>query len=162
FPTDIPFYTHATFSIVKDSLLFFNRYLGVEEYAMPAVALPQKFLSGKQVSRTFCDRAGNLWFTTLGSGLYRLISDQFRTVLLPENGMGVSAVESITMNRKGSGLLIGDNHDAIFQLRLPDMELTKPALRAAYGSNRILFVREFRHNWYFEGSDVNVSTGTFG
>ncbi|HVS95502.1 MAG TPA: histidine kinase, partial [Puia sp.] len=161
FPTDYPFYTQASFSIVNDSLLFFNRYLGVEEYAMPGSGRPRKLLSGKKISRTFCDRAGSLWFTTLGSGIYRLISDEFRTVQLPENGMGVSAVETITVNRKGDALLVGDSHDAIFALRLRGMELARPALRAAYGSNRILFVHEFEHHRYVAGSDANVSTGTF-
>jgi ligand-binding sensor domain-containing protein len=37
------------------------------------------FLKGKQVSRAFIDQEKNIWFTTLGEGVYKLVSREFKS-----------------------------------------------------------------------------------
>jgi len=160
--TDSSYYLQVSCSIISDSLLCFNEMFGVEEYSLARTAPVRKFLPGKRVSRTYCDRAGNVWFTTLGNGIYRVISNEFRTVTLPENGMGVTAVESITQNSKGDRLLIGDNHDGIFALRIPDLQLSTTPPRRAFGATQIHFVHEFKKNWFISGSDANLNIGVIG
>jgi ligand-binding sensor domain-containing protein len=43
------------------------------------------FLKGKNISRTVIDNENNLWFSTLGQGVYKLASREFRTFNFPGN-----------------------------------------------------------------------------
>lgn len=162
FPDDgYPLTMHVSFSILHDSLVCSNELSGVKVYGLSGPVYGQTFLPGKQVSRTFGDRAGNVWFTTLRNGLYRLKSDEFRTVVLPEDGLGVTSVHSITLNRAGDRLLVGSNHDGIFAVKLPEVRLMSSIPRHAFGESRILFVQEFKKNWVIYGSDALVGMGCF-
>src|SRR5580692_11749295 len=74
-------YKHISYSITSDGLVYFNEFTGSTQYDI-RTGKKQVFLPDIQVSRTFRDQDGNLWFTTLGHGIFRLISDEFRIVKL--------------------------------------------------------------------------------
>jgi ligand-binding sensor domain-containing protein len=117
--TNIPFsrviYQHNTFSHIGDSLFCFNENSGAREYNLYTGKF-RIFLPGKQVSRSFRDAMGNTWFTTLGQGIYRLNSDEFRSIRLsPANG----SVQSI--RRFDDRLFVGDDHNGIHVFRVPDL-----------------------------------------
>jgi len=159
YPKDWPVNEHVSYSIIYDSLVCNNGISGVEEYSLSAHGVQRKFLPGIHVSRTFSDRAGNIWFTTIGNGIYRLKSDEVRSVVLPENGMGVTSVHSIELSHGGK-LLLGVNHDGIFALKYPELRLEGMA-RRVMGVNRVLFIHEFRKNWVIYGSDSHLAMGSF-
>jgi len=54
----------------------------------------EQFLKGKQVSHGLIDREKNIWFTTLGEGVYKLASREFKTWYL--KGNGTSEIFSLT------------------------------------------------------------------
>jgi len=160
YPFDFPVYNHVSYSIIDDSLLYINRFSGTEEYSMPRGIVKRKLLPGKKVSRVFSDRAGNVWLTTLESGIYRLNSDEFKTIHLPENGLGLTAVQSIALNSTGDRLLIGDNHNGIFILSLPGPGLKmKEVLKVLLGTNRVLFVHEYAYKRLIYCTDANTVVG---
>jgi ligand-binding sensor domain-containing protein len=160
--TAYPLSLHVSFSIVDDSLLFLNQLSGVLEYSMSRGIVRRRMLPGVQVSRTFGDHAGNLWFTTLGKGIFRLNSDEIRTIRLPENGFGVSSVHSIALNMTGDGLLIGDNHNVIYSLAIRNKKLKKKGHRGIpTGSNRILFIHQFGPETYIWGGDNDVDISDY-
>jgi ligand-binding sensor domain-containing protein len=121
---------HVSFSLIDDSLVSFNGMTGCIQYNINTGAT-KKFLPGKEVSRAFRDVTGNLWFTTLGEGIFRLNSDEFRTVRLMTKDVRQLAVWSI--NRIGHDLWAGTNNNSVYRLSLPEFSvktftyLPKPA-----------------------------------
>jgi len=111
-------YRHVSFSLVDDSLAFFNETTGSTQYSIHTGAT-KRFLPGRAVSRAFRDATGNLWFTTLGEGIFRLNSDEFRTVRLLAKDVRQLAVWSI--DRIGHDLWAGTNDNSFFLLSLPEI-----------------------------------------
>jgi len=139
---NIPFerkaYRHLSYTSAGDSLYYFNEFGGAREYNV-RTGQTKRFLPGKQVSRTYRDGTGNTWFTTLGQGIYRLNSDEFRTILLKvPSGTEESSVWSI--NRIGGQLVVGDNHNYIFYFSLPDMAMVRARSARGIAKNRIINV----------------------
>ena len=147
-------FKHLSFSITGDSLFYFNEITGVTEYHL-YTGEQKHFLPGKAVSRTFRDAAGNIWFTTLGQGLYRLNSDEFRTIQLKAPGMEESSIYAI--NKIGNGLLVGDDHNFIFRFSQPDMVMQERGTLSGSAKNRILGIGSMPNNktWWV-ASDLGM------
>jgi hypothetical protein len=146
-------YSIVTYSIIGDSMLYMNQISGTLVYGLYQAAEQQLLLPGRKVSRTFGDRAGNLWFTTLGSGIYRLNSADFRTIHLAEPGFGEPSITFIGPNLKGDELLLGDNRNSITRLSLPNLRVTDSHPFNTYGANSILFAWQVSPNRYLYGTD---------
>ena len=153
----IPFerihYRHLSFTSIADSLYYFNEFSGATEYNSHTGA-SKKFLPGKQVSRTFRDATGNTWFTTLGQGIYRLNSDEFRTIRLNPPGMELSSVHAI--NRIGNHLLVGDDHNYLFDFSLPDLVVRNGATLTGISKNRVLGFSRVDGDNYLIASDLGL------
>jgi len=78
----------------------------------------QRFLAGRQVSKIFRDASGNTWFSTLDQGLYRLNSDEFRTVGLRDHG----AHTVTAIGKFANQLLVGGSNDEFFVFHPPTMD----------------------------------------
>jgi ligand-binding sensor domain-containing protein len=119
FPFNYWHYRHVSYSILDDSVICSNETVGTTEYTLGSDRT-RSFLPGVEVSRTFRDDDGNTWFTTMGKGLYRLNSDEFRNVTLHQplySNCSVSAIKKID-----NQLLVGSNRNSIFRFRLPIVE----------------------------------------
>ncbi|HWB90372.1 MAG TPA: two-component regulator propeller domain-containing protein, partial [Puia sp.] len=115
-PFERQHYQHNSFDLLDDSLFYFNEFLGVREYNLHTGAIRQ-FLPGRQVSHTFRDAAGNIWFTTLDQGIFRLNSDEFRTIPLQELNGRLSNVSCIAA--LGNHLFVGGDNNCYFVFGLP-------------------------------------------
>jgi len=135
FVIDWVHFRHLSYTSVDDSLFYINEISGANEYNT-STGLTRLFLPGKEVSRTFKDATGNTWFTTLGQGIYRLNSDEFRTIRLNAPGTEASSVYAI--NKMGNRLLVGDNHNYIFGFSLPGMSQRFGITLTGISKNRIL------------------------
>jgi ligand-binding sensor domain-containing protein len=145
-------YNHITYSLVDDSLAFFNEVDGAKEYNTRTGQM-RVFLPGREVSRTYRDVSGSLWFTTLGQGIYRLNSDEFRTIDVPTGDAAQTAVFSI--GKIGNNIWLGNNHNHVYKLSSPDHAiLTSPAFEVN-AKNRILYFDEV-NDMVFLASDVGV------
>ncbi len=152
----------VTYSIVGDSTLYLNKFSGTLEYGLHRAGVQQRLLPRRKVSRVFGDRAGNLWFTTLGSGIYRRNSADFRTIHFAEPGFGEPAVTFIGPDLKGDELLLGDNRNGTSHRSLSRLRVTDKHPFLTYGANSILFAREVSPNLYLYGTDglVFIENGT--
>jgi len=128
-------YRHNSFGSLDDSLFYFNEFTGALEYNLHT-GRSRRFLPGRQVSRTFRDASGSLWFTTLGQGIYRLNSDEFRTIGLatPEK----EPCSIYALHKLGNRLLVGDNHNYFFVLRLPDLAIDRIVTLTVPSKNKVL------------------------
>ena len=151
-PIDYMF-RHISFSLIDDSLLFENATIGTTEYNIRTGRM-RKFLSGKEVSRVFRDIAGNLWFTTLGDGIFRLNSDEFRTVKLSTEIAPITSACSI--RRLGNEIWVGDDHDYLFKFSLPGLSLVERHGFPMDSKNRILYFDTLGKSMIVFGSDFGV------
>ncbi|HLZ86746.1 MAG TPA: triple tyrosine motif-containing protein, partial [Puia sp.] len=129
-------YRHNTFTSLGDSLFCFNENNGVNEYNLFTGQF-RRMLPGKQVSRSFRDAAGNTWFTTIGQGIYRLNSDEFRSIRLSTPHSVSSSIQAI--RRIGDMLLVGGDLNYIFVFRFPAMSLNKTVAFSGGIKNRITY-----------------------
>lgn len=66
------------------------------------------FLPGKNVSKSMRDREGNLWFTTLGEGVYKLTSSSMKTYAAEKEFFSISGY--------GTELFAGDNSGVLHHI----------------------------------------------
>jgi ligand-binding sensor domain-containing protein len=151
------YYRYISFSIVDDSLMYSNQLSGSLEYNINT-GLTRKFLSGIAVSRVFRDQSGSLWFTTLGQGIFRLNSNELRTVRLAVGDEGRSGVTAIA--KIGNTLWVGDNHNYIYKLSLPDLavRVSKPLVH--FLTSSVLFIDTMRGNRLLFAGNVGLAEGT--
>lgn len=64
------------------------------------------FLPGKKISHTINDREGNIWFSTLGNGVYRLPSLEMRNIEFPSK-IDIADKEVFSLGLKGNDIYCG-------------------------------------------------------
>ena len=131
------YYRSIAFSTVGDSLVYCNTTSGSYEYNL-RTGEARTYLPGVAVSRVFRDASGDLWFTTMGAGLYRLISNDVRSIRFTMGHGERVAVTAIA--RIGHELWIGENHNSIFRLALPGLSQLDRRQYFGYALNRILAI----------------------
>jgi len=146
-------YRHINFGSLDDSLFYYNEFTGALEYNL-RTGHSRRFLPGRQVSRTFRDASGSLWFTTLGQGIYRLNSDEFRTIGLTTPEKEPSSIYGI--RRLGDRLLVGDNHNYFFTLRLPDLTVDRIVTLTSPSKNKVLDFGYAPKGHFYIASDLGV------
>jgi len=110
---------HISFSVVGDSLAYHNQTDGTTEFNIGTGAT-RKFHLGVHISRTFRDDEGNTWFTSLGRGIFRLNSDEFRNIGLSVPSAS-QCVPHVIVKMDGD-LWVGCNNNTIFRFSLPAMK----------------------------------------
>jgi ligand-binding sensor domain-containing protein len=109
-------FTHVSLSAIGDSLICCNGTQGVTEYNI-ATGTIRNFQIGGRVSRTFRDDEGNIWFTTLGLGLFRLNSEGVRH--FPLQTKNAPQNEVFTIRRIDNELMVGTTRCMLFRFALP-------------------------------------------
>jgi ligand-binding sensor domain-containing protein len=137
FPFEEAQYRHVDFSLVDDSLVFVNSIAGTLRINLHTWK-SEFMLQGKEVSRVYRDRSGNLWFTTLGQGIFRLNSDEFRSIRTTI-GDG-EQLQVYSMRRIGRELWVGTSRNFVFRYSLPDLDLIREASPTFIARNRMLFI----------------------
>ena len=148
---------HISFSIVDDSLVYSNLSSGSSEYNVHTGQIRQ-LLPGMPVSRVFRDASGNLWFTTLGKGLFRLNSNDIRTIHLAADNAEKTSITALT--KIGRELLAGNDRSTIFKLSLPNLAILAAQPFAYSNGGRILFVDTVMNNKILTGSDYGLIEGS--
>ena len=145
-------YKHITYSLPSDSLVYFNEVTGAAQFNWNS-GKEVLFLPGKQVSRTFRDQDGNLWFTTLGQGLFRLNSDNFKTISLQTENQERTSVHAIA--KFANYLWVGDNHNHLLKMSLPDHKIIAKTSTSAM--NRVIFIDKTEENDIVIASDIGIT-----
>lgn len=158
-PRDYWHFSHISFSMLADSLVYLNQLSGSFEYNVNT-RQTRVFLPGTIVNRVFRDASGNLWFLTRGAGLFRLNSNDVKTISLT---VGQGEMTNVTAVKKiGHELWVGDSHNYIFKLSLPDLVVREKKPFPYYSTCRILFLDTVGNDMIVAGSDYGVIVGTRG
>jgi hypothetical protein len=153
---DLAYQTISVF-ILDDSLVYFNQLSGCMEYNLHTGRV-NRYLPGKSISRIFRDRDGNLWFSTVGQGIYRLSSNEFRTKVIPTGDAPQTSVHSIM--KIDSELWVGNDHDQVYKLSIPGLEFKGRLGLMANGKNRILYIDTLDRQTIFFAGDNYLAAGT--
>jgi hypothetical protein len=157
-PINFRKYTFLTFSFPTDSLLYFNQSLGSIEHNL-LTGKTVHYLPEIRVSKAFRDGSGDLWFTTLGKGLFRLNSYDLKTIQPSIKYNEKSAVTAIT--KVGNELWVGDNHESIVRYSLPDFRLiARQPVSVYFSSHRILFMDTQDPDHMLAGGDYGLIENT--
>lgn len=114
------------------------------------------FLKGLPITHTLEDREKNIWFTSLGKGLYKLPSLSIKTISFNQNTPEPREVYSIIKYK--NSLLAGSNDSRAF---LIDNELKNKELNL---SRDLLFIYKFEGttNRLFSAVEISNSTAILG
>jgi ligand-binding sensor domain-containing protein len=156
-PIDTRRFKHISLSLLDDSLAYINESSGSVEYNINTGQI-RTYLPGIPVSRVFRDQAGDLWFTTMGEGIFRLKSSEWKTIRLRVEGDEMSTVTAIT--KIGNELWIGDNHNYIFRYALPGLALKYRRPYFYYMPGRILCIDTIDENRILSASEQGLTEGT--
>jgi ligand-binding sensor domain-containing protein len=148
---------HISFSVVGDSLVYWNGSSGSAEHNF-YTGQTRLYLPGFRVSKVFRDNFGNLWLTSIGKGLFRLNSNDTRLVRLA--GANGQPANVLGLARLGDQLWVGDDHERIFRLSVPDMTAKGGQLFFHYASNRILYLGLTDRDKLVAGTDDGLFEGT--
>lgn len=153
----IPFhfnnFRHVSYSILDDTVICSNESTGTTLRSMHSDKV-RTFLSGVEVSRTFRDDEGDLWFTTMGRGLYRLNSAEFKNFSLKQELYEDCAVNSI--KRIGEELLVGSSRNSVYRFRLPDMQRLGVQQVNPNERKRITFIDTLNKGCMVYGTDFTI------
>ncbi|WP_207511508.1 sensor histidine kinase [Longitalea luteola] len=79
--------TSENYTAAVDNLLFTNTWSGTWMVDTTTFDhFEEHFLKGKKISHSLIDGEKNIWFATLGEGVYKLASREFKTYCFRENG----------------------------------------------------------------------------
>ncbi|MBL0133485.1 MAG: histidine kinase [Chitinophagaceae bacterium] len=101
---------------VSDSVLSFNTRNGAYFYNPYISDKPVAvYLTERPISYAFKDDEKNIWFCTLGNGVYKLNSEAIRTIVMYENNKRQSGVSAITS--AGEDVYCGTSLNSIHKVR---------------------------------------------
>ncbi len=152
-------YRHVSYGIINDTLVYTNESTGSTEYHLNS-GQTKTYLSGVEVSSAFRDDEGNTWFSTIGQGLYRLNSEEFRNIRLNQPLYGNCSVHSIKKN--SNELLVGSNRNSIFRYRLPGMESLGVQKLNSHERKRIIFIDTLDKGRLIYGTDFTLEVRLAG
>ncbi len=128
---------NVSFSLVDDSLAFINSFTDTRQYDR-RTSKTEIFLPGKEVSRVFRDADGSLWFATLSEGIFRLNSDELRSIrMVTKTG---EACAAYSVNRIGHELWVGGNRNLFFRCSFPEPALANGGSPSVIHRNRLLLI----------------------
>jgi ligand-binding sensor domain-containing protein len=112
------------------------------------------FLKGKNISRTVVDTENNLWFSTLGQGVYKLASREFRTFYFPGN----KSSEIFSIEKFNNKLLAGSgfflcNEITGAKARTLNLEDYVPKVANILTMSRVLCIKKIDSNAVVLGID---------
>lgn len=101
-------------NILNDSLVALNTQTGCLIYNINSSNQVRTFLPNEPISTTFQDREGNLWFCTLGHGIYMLNSAYISNIsLIDPSGSRMGAYSIIKFN---NGWLVGSDMVTLYHI----------------------------------------------
>ena len=144
-------------AIFDDSLVYTNELSGSFEYNLHT-GETKHYLPGKAVSRVFRDASGDLWFTTLGEGIFKLNSNAVAIIApgVPFGEMpGVTAVRRI-----GNELWVGNDRNHVFRYSLPNWKLIGHEAIPQLMQRRILYIDTAANGAVLLGGDNGLFVHT--
>ncbi len=155
-----------SYSVIDDSLFYANTNRGVYSFNHRGTPLPEKFLSAENICHTLKDNEGNLWFCSLGNGVWRLNTPVIRNI---KTGNGTGEKESVnTIVRYKGEILVGNENNSLAVLNIKTLDISKRIVFPGIGARRHLKglvkgedVYYLTESFVYKGTDLAKLSPTF-
>jgi hypothetical protein len=137
-------------SYESDSILFFNTNYGALKYNYEKKVNLQQFLPTEKISSLLRDSENNLWFTTLGHGIYRLYSEETRNIYFPENN-SLASVESVYANN--NNIFAGTAGSKIYNFSKATRQITSSYVRSVDAAKKVIKIFPYKDRVYILGEN---------
>lgn len=104
----------STYNVIDDSIFYFNTSTGVHCINSRDNLLRQRYLEQENISCSLRDNEDNLWFCSLGNGIWRLSSANIRNITDWGDKIGVRPVNAIT--RFDNDIILGSENRRLMLL----------------------------------------------
>lgn len=134
--------TYLSSTYKRDFLEYMNTTEGTWSIDTATLKLDKHYLPGKKISCTVGDNEKNLWFASLGDGVYKLLSHNVRSFVFSENNK-TSSNEVFSITEFNSGVLAGRDAskaefiDTNFTIKHINYSLNEQHSGTSTGSNRL-------------------------
>ncbi len=132
------------FNILNDSMLYFNTGNGSLAYNYKQHLFKDQFIKDENVSCTVVDSEANLWFTTLGNGIFRLNSQNNKNIVFVKNNVQ-NSVESIYA--ANDEIIAGTDRSGVFRISTQNVGL-QPLKNITYNLGRVIKMARFKNDLY--------------
>jgi ligand-binding sensor domain-containing protein len=150
---------HVSLSVIGDSLVYHNETQGTREYNIFTGA-SRYFKLDANTSRTFRDDEGNTWFTSIGRGVFRLNSDEFKNIRLSLPSYAHCTVKSI--RKMDNYLAVGANYTSLFRFSLPALQDAGSYKLDSSETDELQFITKIKDGRLFVATSNRIFTCFFG
>ena len=128
----------------------FNRSDGAWVFDLKGNLIGEPFLKNKKISHCMVDDEGNIWFSTLGEGVYRLTSVSMRTFAANDEALSIEKAD----DKIYAGLT--DGRMEIFKDRVSKTEYLPATFPAAANSKRLYTLKSGPAGEVYMGYDSHL------
>lgn len=140
---------------VNDSLFVINAASKCILYSLNQNRIIGEFLGGHKVTAIIEDNERNLWFATMGDGVFRLGSTAFRDIKFNDNESPLSVFSILKVD---SSIYVGTDHSLLWQLNKNGKIIHKHKVSTYYQHVRVLSLAQDINGRLIIGSDWGVHT----
>lgn len=140
---------------INDSLFVINAASKCILYSLNSNRLIGEFLGGHKVTAVIEDREKNLWFATMGEGVFRLGSTAVRDIKFDDEESPLAVFSILKVD---SSLYIGTDHSLLWQLNNNGKPIRKFKISTFYQHVRVLSLAQDINGRLIIGSDWGIST----
>ena len=112
---------HISFDIINDSIICNNTSSGSTLISNPS-SFTTRLINVRNISSVYLDNEKNFWCTTLGSGVYRINSLDFKNILLYNKNK--ESIGAYSMLRSKNNIMIGADRDCLGIYNLANNKLS--------------------------------------
>ena len=140
---------------VNDSLFVINAASKCILYTLNQNRIIGEFLDGHKVTSVIEDKEKNLWFATMGEGVFRLGSTAFRDIKFNDDESPLSAFSILKVD---SSIYVGTDHSLLWKLNRTGKILNKYKVSTYYQHVRVLSLAQDAEGKLIIGSDFGIHT----
>ena len=140
-------------SRIDDSSVTLNTYTFTYLYNIRQRKIVDSFLPGQMVSGVLEDPEGGLWFSTLGSGVHRLLS---RDVIRYSFREGSTVFPIFSILRAGNTLYAGSDRFYLWSRRDGEKEFSARKIDDRFSRGRITSIENLHDQEIIAGTDAGV------
>lgn len=156
----------TSYSVISSDSVFINTRDGAFCYQFSTNTLSEPFLKGKKIGQVFKDDENNLWFSTLGEGVYRLTASETRSYTF--NNIYNDETSVYALEKDGHTLHVGLEMDYLTTFdeqkkKLFSVQLQSPQNNPYKIEHKISFIKKVNANEIVYGANfeffkVNINT----
>lgn len=138
-------------SALNDSFISINTMTDAFLFNIETKKIEKVFSEGKKINNVFQDSEENLWFTTLGNGVYRLDKNRISNFSFGEDAKPVFCIRKID-----SLIYIGSDNFNIFSLNPKKGKIERIHINNQQGRGRVTTLFKIKPNNIVAGTDAGL------